>query len=147
MLAPLILKISTLTRPCSSPNTFASKSQTSLTSSLANTSLQVWTIMDGFTLKSARVATACPKQASYCTFDLNLLMDPWKSRILHSSKQDYCRLGKNNNLSQLWHCLMLETSGDMFHHRFLNKSTVTQQNVILNSKYMSNFSNLEFQNQ
>ncbi len=54
-------------------------------------------------------------------FDLNLLMGPWKSRILHSSKQDYCRSGQNNNLSQLWHCLMLKTSGDMFHCRLLNK--------------------------
>jgi hypothetical protein len=54
-------------------------------------------------------------------FDLNLLLGPWKSRILHGSKQDYCRSGKNNNLSQLWHCLMLEISGDMFHRRLFNK--------------------------
>ena len=58
---------------------------------------------------------------AYCTFDLNLLVGSQKSRILHSSKQDYCRSGKNNNLSQLWHCLMLETSRDMFHHKLLNK--------------------------
>ncbi len=39
-------------------------SWTSQTSSLMNTSSQVWTMMDGFTSKSARVAMACPKQAS-----------------------------------------------------------------------------------
>jgi hypothetical protein len=72
-------------------------------------------------------------------FDLNLLLGPWKSRILRSSKQDYCRLGKNNNLSQLWHCLMLKTSGDMFHHRLLNKKHRYLPECILNSKYMSIF--------
>ncbi len=63
-LAPLIVKTSILILPCPSPNMFASKSWTSPTNSLMNTSLQVWTVTDGFTLKSARVATACPEQAS-----------------------------------------------------------------------------------
>jgi hypothetical protein len=63
-LAPSTLRTSTLTRPCLSLNTFASKSWTSQTSSLTNTNSQVWTMMDGFTSKSARVATACPKQVS-----------------------------------------------------------------------------------
>jgi hypothetical protein len=60
---------------------------------------------------------------SYCTFDINLLLGPWKSRILRSSKQDYYRSGKNKSLSQLWHFLMLKTSQDVFHcrSRLLNK--------------------------
>ncbi len=48
-LAPLTLRTSTLTLPCPSRNTFASKSWTSQTSSLTNTSSQVWSVMDGFT--------------------------------------------------------------------------------------------------
>ncbi len=63
-LAQSTLRTSTLTLPCPSLNTFASKSWASPTSSSTNTSLQVWTKMDEFTLKSARVTTACPKQAS-----------------------------------------------------------------------------------
>jgi hypothetical protein len=87
------------------------------------------------------------KSNNYCTFGLNLLLGPWKSRILHSSKQDYSRSGKNNNLSQLWHCLMMETSGDMFYHRLLNKKHRNLTECHFEFKIHKQFSNLEFQNQ
>jgi hypothetical protein len=62
-LAPLTLRTSTLTLPCPIRDTFASKSWTIHKSSSTNTSSQVWIVMDGFTLKSTRVAMDFPKQA------------------------------------------------------------------------------------
>jgi hypothetical protein len=50
------------------------------------------------------------------------------------AKEDYCRSGKNNSLSQLWHCLMLKTSQDMFHCRLINKNHRYLADVILVSK-------------
>jgi hypothetical protein len=80
-------------------------------------------------------------------FDLNLLLGPWKSKILQSSKQGHCRSGKNNNLSQLLHSLMLETSRDMFHHKLLNKKHRYLTECHFKFKIHKQFSNLEFQNQ
>ncbi len=63
-LPPLTLRTSTSTCPCPSQNTFASKSWIFYKSSSISTSSQVWTVTDGFTVKSTRVAMDFYKQAS-----------------------------------------------------------------------------------
>jgi hypothetical protein len=53
-----------LNTPMPEPGYFASKSWTFHKSSSTNINSQVWTVTDGFPTKFARVAMACPKQAS-----------------------------------------------------------------------------------